>query len=196
MRTAEVLGIELKPHAGGDLKTIVSRVVGATADSEVAKGRVDWRPRPEPWDVEGFLAKMRSRKQIRQADVAERILRAAEDRDWVLKGGTGSEQAEMTVMFGSGKEAFTIFKIVVEGQGAVRWSPLIPNAKPPSAWRGEAGREFLAKLNGILPDLGLSPDGVLRHRQWAKVPLLMLTEERAFSDFMDVLDRLMQVGGR
>ncbi len=59
MHNVEVLGVELRQFAGGDLKAIVPRVIGQTTAAEKAKSAAARKQRQ--WDEPSFLSELRER---------------------------------------------------------------------------------------------------------------------------------------
>lgn len=78
MRTTEVLAVELKQYTGGDLRTLVPRVIGRTAAAEVTKDRA---PRGTTWTWERFEPALREAKGAIAAERARRI------HDWTTTNG-------------------------------------------------------------------------------------------------------------
>jgi hypothetical protein len=58
MSPAEVLGLEVRQFEGGDLRTLVPRVIGSTADAEARKGTTS-RPRRNDWTWEAYAEELR-----------------------------------------------------------------------------------------------------------------------------------------
>jgi hypothetical protein len=79
MDPAEVLAIEVKQFVGEELKTLVPRVIGQTAEAEKKKGVAS--PDKKQWDEDSFFAVLRSRPDVASADTARQIY------DWAQKAG-------------------------------------------------------------------------------------------------------------
>ncbi len=71
MDPAEVLAVEIKQYVGGDLKTLVPRVVGQTAEARQKKSGGTRGGRR--WDEASFFEDLRERRGTEEADVARRI---------------------------------------------------------------------------------------------------------------------------
>jgi hypothetical protein len=84
MARVEVLGVEVRQYVGGDLRTLVPRVIGMTAASEVTKGRSpevsyeEWltRAAPETREVERRLLEWAAEHQleVRRTPVSTHVL--------------------------------------------------------------------------------------------------------------------------
>ena len=84
MDPAEVLAVEIKQYVGGDLKTLVPRVVGQTAEAQLQAGR--FRHRKAQWDEPSFLRDLQERKASRSR-LARRILEWTSGADAREHGG-------------------------------------------------------------------------------------------------------------
>jgi len=71
MKSAEVLGVELRQYEGQNLKTLVPRVIGMTSEAQQAKSQ---RPAPRAWDEQSFLREIQERVDEQTKDLAVRIL--------------------------------------------------------------------------------------------------------------------------
>jgi hypothetical protein len=61
MTPAEVIGIEIKQYVGEGMKTLVPRVVGATAEAQQRKGHTSSARR---WDEKSFFEVLPNKRRI------------------------------------------------------------------------------------------------------------------------------------
>src|SRR5690606_30639471 len=72
MTPAEVLAVEVRQYVGKELRTLVPRLIGQTAQAQQRKTAASVRH--EPWDEARFLAELARRGGQAEVDVAHRIL--------------------------------------------------------------------------------------------------------------------------
>lgn len=85
MADVEVLAVELKHFAGGEIKTLVPRVYGHSNNAEAAKSAGPSRS----WDEASFFAAIRSKCGHETSRVAEEILRWAREQVATIAWGKG-----------------------------------------------------------------------------------------------------------
>jgi hypothetical protein len=91
MNPAEVIGIEVRQFVGGDVRSLVPRVIGQTARAQATKNTPSRDARD--WDHDSFVAEFSARKGTDVADIATRII------DWA------AGQPAVVCDFGHGKSA-------------------------------------------------------------------------------------------
>ncbi len=85
MSPVEVLAIEIKQFVGEGRKSLVPRVIGLTAESEIKNKR-------GVWSTEEFLARLRRLRPV-DAEIAEKIMDWGRRKGFVLLGGKGAKHA-------------------------------------------------------------------------------------------------------
>jgi hypothetical protein len=83
MKPAEVLAIEIKQYIGQNAKTLVSRVIGQTAEKKAATEK-------KQWDEASFFQSLTEKSGSEDAEVAGKILKWARDGMLKIKWGEGS----------------------------------------------------------------------------------------------------------
>lgn len=87
MKSTEVLGVELRQYEGQNLKTLVPRVIGITADAQQAKSQ---RPSSRIWDEPKFLNEIQQKTDEPTRNIAIQILEWARSRGFAVKYGRGA----------------------------------------------------------------------------------------------------------
>lgn len=159
MDPAEVLAVEVRQYVGEGLKTLVSRVIGQTAEAERRKGGVSGPARQ--WDEASFFTEMEARHGSEQTSVARRILEWAERHVTRVSWGRGSTMASFTpVLEHGGADHYLVVVYTSSASKAGRvevsfaWHARKPPFDDPSL-----RREMLRRLNEI-PDISLPDDSI------------------------------------
>lgn len=177
MDPAEVLAIEIRQYVGQNLKTLVPRVVGQTANAEQKKtaGDADIRQ----WDEDGFFQELTARKGDEAAHVARQIL------DWAKAHG-------LRIWFGKGKKDGSFFPLL-DYKGTTYWLMAvwtygrvdIQFQYMAGPFATDAGRlAVLQRLNAI-PGLTLAANTITRR---PSIPLQTLAEPSRIQQFLAVFD--------
>ena len=87
MDPAEVLGVEVRQYVGQELKTLVPRVIGQTAEAQRKKSSTSRRSKQ--WDEINFYEELESQRGSKETEVARKILSGAKDRMLRISWGTG-----------------------------------------------------------------------------------------------------------
>lgn len=85
MDPAEVIALEIKQYAGENLRTLVPRVIGKTAEARAAKSASPKRQ----WDEPSFFEDLKSRAGTEDCTVARRIMDWAQDKNLGSAWGKG-----------------------------------------------------------------------------------------------------------
>jgi hypothetical protein len=112
MNRTEVLAVEIKQYVKDDLKTLVRRVIGQTADAE--------RNRPRPaarWDQGRFFAALQETCSGDEVALAENLLAfgtevSGRGVDW----GTGRDRGSFTPRLIIGNDRFSLFSVYTNAQ--------------------------------------------------------------------------------
>lgn len=153
MDPAEVLALEIRQYANasGDVKTLVPRIIGQTAEAEVTRG--------EPWTKQRFLEVLENARGKDEADVARDIFRWAEAKKLDIRWGRGRLFGAFTPVFLHRGEDYGPFAVWTSGLIAINFGAL--RNRPP--FDAEKKRlELLKKLNSLL-DEKLPEDAINRY---------------------------------
>lgn len=85
MDPAEVIAVQVKQYEGGELTTLVPRVIGQTAEATAKKTRGGKRQ----WDEASFFDDLASRSGPEDCDVARKLLEWACASDYPIRWGQG-----------------------------------------------------------------------------------------------------------
>jgi hypothetical protein len=183
MDPAEVLAVEIRQYVGEGLKTLVPRVIGQTAEAQVAKssaGRTKKR-----WDEPSFFQELEARHSVVEVNIARKILEWAHSRTTRVWWGRGSRNGSFVPVLdhkGSGHSLFAVWTY-----GTVEIYFYWYQYKPPFDSE-EKRRELLNRLNAIA---GVSlPDDAIARRPG--IPLSALKDEPALKQFFEILDWVVQ----
>lgn len=144
MDPAEVLAIEVKQFIGGDMKTLVPRVVGQTETARQKKS--SGSKSSKQWDEPSFMDLLEERKGKSVRSVAEDLLHWIEPQVSYVGWGTGSKEGGVIPTIQHGKTKYHICRFATQGWFVFRFDWLCK--KPP--FSEESLRQQLrAKINEI-----------------------------------------------
>jgi hypothetical protein len=179
MEPAEVLAVEIKQYVGGDLKTLVPRVIGQTAEAQLKKAGSALETRQ--WDEPSFFRDLEERKGSEGVASVRRILEWAKVRKLRLKWGTGPRHGSFTPEFDHGGKTYRFVRLYTDAMAYILFAQL--NRKPP--FEDESLRlKFLGRLNEV-PDLSISADKVSENPSFS---LARLKDASAMELFLGTLD--------
>lgn len=179
MDPAEVLAVEIKQYLGGTLKTLVPRVIGATAEAQQRKGASPRETRQ--WDEASFFADLQSRKSGEDVRVARAIFDWAKRRQLRIWWGKGKEDGSFFPVFNHGVTKH--FSVSVWTYGRVEVQFELMKTRPQFAEESKR-RELLARLNAI-PGVTLPDDAITRR---PSIQLATLARQEVLDQFLGVLD--------
>ncbi len=182
MDPAEVLGVEVRQYVGQELKTLVPRVIGQTAEAQRKKSGVSRRSKQ--WDEINFYEELESQRGSKETEVARKILSGAKDRMLRISWGTGVITGSFNPKLDHGEKAYSLFGVSTDGSMLIRFP-----AWYSEIFGSESNRlELLNRLNAI-PAIDLSPDVIGKEH---KIPLSILSDEFALSQFLGIIDWAIQ----
>lgn len=139
MDPAEVLAIEVKQYSGGNMKTLVPRVIGLQL-------KPTSRPAGRVWDEPTFLQALEAEKGTPSRQAAEAIITWAKNHHLRLTWGKGSQTGSCVPVFDHDGTGHTF--IVVYTNGAVELQFQWMKARPP--FDDDSKRlEFLRRINEV-----------------------------------------------
>ena len=179
MDPAEVLAVEVRQYVGGELRTLVPRVVGQTAQAEQKKGGA----RRTPWDEPRFMAALEASVGPTERAVAERLLAWARGRGVRIYWGKGTKNGSFTPILDLADEKHFTFS-VWSHTGAVE--VMFQHMKAPFD-TPERRREVLERIQAI-PGLALRHENVDARPSF---PLAALAEPDRLGAFLAVCDHVL-----
>jgi hypothetical protein len=125
MNPAEVLAMEIRQYASGTLQTLVPRVIGHTARTDIKKGSA----RGEGWTEDRFLRALESTKGADEGAVAEEILKWAKRQKTEIAWGRGKQYGTFTPVLEHKGVEFYPFTVWTNGYIQVSFGTL--KSRPP-----------------------------------------------------------------
>jgi hypothetical protein len=180
MKSADVLAVEVKQYVGGGgLQTLVPRVLGRTAESEITKGRSERRL----WDEPTLLREIEASGGAGARIVAEQLLRwtaAHGDVSW----GTGPKQGSFALNLSHKGVYYRPFGVSTNGKFWIAFDTL--STRPLFADTTalvELRDELLA-----IPGVQFTEDYLQR---WPSFSLTLLSDKEQFDHFTGAMKRLI-----
>ena len=154
MERAEVLAIEVKQFVGQGRRTLVPRVLGRTAESELTKGTAKAKRK---WDEASFFEKLATRSSETGVQAARNLLAWA-SRNTFVWWGEGATSGSFIPIFEHDGVKHQLFAVYTYGNVEIyfQWYAY----KPPFD-AIEKRRELLDRLNAI-PEIQLPEDSLNR----------------------------------
>jgi len=164
MCPADVLAVEVGYYAGGDLRTLVPRVVGYTAEAQDKKAATKTERRI--WDETSYFEDLAARTSPQAIDTARTLHEWAKTNATTIRFGTGATKGGLGAVVGSLELNKRVFTMYSDGRLELCFYSLM--GLPP--FDQDAKRlEWSKKLNE-LPPFNISEE------QIAKFPTIGLEE--------------------
>jgi hypothetical protein len=181
MDPAEVLALEIRQYGKGELRTLVPRIIGQTAEAE-GKKRLSNRP-AKIWNEDTFFAAAIERCSPPIVPILQRLYEWARSTHTIRWGG-GQTYGSFSVQH----ERTGLKVLWVSQDGSI--SPMFSNLKkfPPFEDRDER-RALLVRLNTI-PGVNLPEDSV--DKTWPNIDLHSLKSPAGVDHFIRELDRALE----
>lgn len=174
MADVEVLAVELRQYAKGDVRTLVPRVYGHSNEAEVAKP-----PRTRQWDEESLLADLERRGGTEARETAERILAWAREKAPDAWWGRGANDGSVYPGLSLQGARRIFFSLWTYGRIEVQFMYL---RNHPPFDRPEKLEELRQRLNAI-SGIAIPEDGLGRRPSF---PLQALAEPESLMAFFGV----------
>lgn len=183
MDPAEVLAVEIKQYVGGNLKTLVPRVVGhtAAATQKKATGR-SFRE----WDEGTFIEELIRNRGDQETAVAKGLLTWSRARALDVHWGQGVTRGSFVPTLVLNERDHQLFIVLTTGQVEmlISWH----RGKSPPFNTEEGRREWIARLNETL-GLSLPPEAI--HGQ-PKIDMAHLAKDDGLQRFLKVMDWVIE----
>lgn len=181
MNPAEVLAVEIRQFVGGNMRTLVPRVIGQTADTELTKsGRIR---EGKQWDEASFFFDLETKKGTVDVTVARNILEWSKARNLRIWWGKGKQHGSFFPILDYNDVTYSLFAVWTNGGVELQFQWM----KPP--FEVEQKRmELLHRLNAI-EGISIPPDRIRKRPSFA---LSLLQDATKVQQFVDTFDWVIQ----
>jgi len=178
MNSAEVLAVEIKQYIGQNLKTLIPRVIGQTAEAQQLKSIVIREARQ--WDEYSFLHELETKAGIDSAKSAQRIL------DWISK-------KNLPVRWGKGKQHGSFIPRIISQKGKSRKLFAVWTNSTIEVYAYENPFNFEEKKTELLSRLSSIVGKAISVNAYNwYIPLAPLKDEFVLKQFLEVIDWAVQ----
>jgi hypothetical protein len=182
MDPAEVLAIEIKQYVGGNMRTLVPRVFGQTAEAQQKKFGVSRESRQ--WDEHTFFEDLKARRGSDEAQVAREILEWARANFPRFTWGTGKQHGSFIPVLDHKNMSYYPLAIYTYGRVEIQFQHM--KARP---FDDETKRlELLRRLNEI-EGVHIPADRLTKR---PSIPLATLHSAAALRQFFQAFDWYVQ----
>lgn len=178
MDPTEVLGIEIKQYVGQELRTLVPRVVGQTAEARQKKAGGFREVRQ--WDETSFLEEL-TRQHPEGVDVAKAVLLWAKTNTLRISWGTGSQSGSFSPLVECNGKKHKLVSIWPYGSMEIPLEYMM--SKPPFSDR-EKRLELVRRLNRVCGN-AISEDKTDKR---PNIPLSAFKDNEVLERFLKVLE--------
>ncbi|MFG6117913.1 hypothetical protein [Thalassobacillus sp. B23F22_16] len=174
---SEVLAVEIKQFVGNNLKTLVPRVIGQTAEAAGKKNRSKPGKR---WDYNSFFKEIDSNIDKDEVRVARQIYDWSEHMcDWIW-WGQGRNEGSFVPMYEHNRE-YLLFAVRTKGYVELYFHTY--QSRPPFD-KEEKRLELLNRINSLLED-EIPAEAITKY---PKVPMSLLKEPGRTEEFLEVYE--------
>lgn len=176
MDPAEVLAVEVKQFANGNVKTLVPRLIGLTAGVRIKRGALS-----REWNEATFFEELGKRRAEAEAGVCRQILTWARTNGIEPAWGKGSQDGSFMLRLNVNERTYHLLSAWTYGRVEIQFQPLkreIPFDQP-------AQREKLLSMLNQIPGVVFGADALERR---PSIPLQTLTNGESIQRLFSALD--------
>jgi len=177
MDPAEVLAVEIKQYVGGDLRALVPRVIGNTAESNRRQAPTSGAK----WNETTFVDALTAQGMVDEAEAVAKLLGWFQTKGLAINWGRGKHTGYFMPRLRRRESSTGPGAFSTEG---VFWLDFWRMTRPPFD-AGDARRELVTRLNVIggidVPPEAISTDSIA-------LPLAPLAADVSLQHFIEVLD--------
>ena len=182
MTKTEVLAVEIKQYTGHDLKTLVPRVIGQTAEAQRSKRGLRQKKK---WGEELFFPELERRVSPDAMKIAQKILDWAKLKVTRIYWGEGFRDGAFVPILNHNGIDYQLFPVYTYGKIEIYFQHYLPK-KP---FDNESKREELrVKLNEI-DGLDIPPEAMTKRPSF---DFTLLENEQKLTQFFDAFEWFIQ----
>jgi hypothetical protein len=180
MDPAEVLGVEVRQYVGGEMKTLVPRLIGWTAAADAKN------PQLAPWTEARFRARLREKTDAGVVEVADRIIAWARQTMPDFWYGRGKADGSIVPRLWVNGQRYLFFALYSSGviELSPQWMKTMPGFGP-----DERRREYLERISRI-PGVSVPLDAIARR---PSLPIALLQSGEALQAFFAAIQWAISV---
>jgi hypothetical protein len=182
MDPAEVLAVEIRQYVGDGQKTLVPKVIGQTSEAEKRKSAAATGMK---WDKTSFLQEMMAKRGPTEAQIAQDLLKWAEEKADRIWWGEGKTMGSFTIVVQN--DGVPHYPIAIYTTGVIYINFYYLKIKPP--FDNEDLRKELLKLINEIPGLNLPQQSITKG---PSIPLKILESTDARNKFYSSLEWAIQ----
>lgn len=183
MDPAEVLAVEIKQYVGQELKTLVPRVIGQTAEAKQRKTASKREKRK--WDEASFFKELKSRATPEAVAAARRIYAWINEKNLRIWWGEGRISGSIYPMFDYKGESNWLFSLWTSGTVQLQFHVMKRNP----AFADPAKRLSLVKRLNEIPGASIPESSIDRY---PPIPFEILYSEENLNMFVAAFEWVMQ----
>ena len=175
---AEVLAVEIRQFVGGEMKTLVPRVIGQIESARRRKGTTERQTRK--WNRESFLQDLSERQGDEGVRVATRLLDWTEAKQLRIWWGEGLTNGSFLPLFDNGHGDHFLFSVWTYGTVEIQFQHMKKRPFDDVTKRRELA-DRLSTIDGVS-----IPESRLTKRP--SIPLARLAKDEALACFTSAFD--------
>jgi len=183
MKLTEVLAIEVRQYKGGELRTLVPRLVGTTKTDKTGVTR------GEKWNESSFFSAFESRHGKVEAEIAKSILTWASEKADRITWGSGRIDGSYTVSINYQGKYYSLFSVWTNRYIQISFGQL---AEIPPFGDEQKRLDLLRRLNEI-KGASLPRDGITRYPSF---DISTLKSKEYFEHFINTFEWVINEMGR
>lgn len=182
MDPAEVLGVEVRQYVGGEMKTLVPRVIGRTAAADAKKDRAPL----EAWTEARFRERLREKTDAEVAAAADRVIAWARQNMPDFWYGRGKADGSIVPRLWVNGRRYLFFSLYSSGviELSPQWMKTMPGFEPDAR-----RREYLERINRV-PGVSVPVDAIARRPSFR---MSLLHSDEALEAFFSAVRWAMSI---
>lgn len=180
MDPAEVLAVEIKQYVGENMKTLVPRVIGQTAEAK--RRKTGGAREKREWDRASFLRDLNERKGLEFEELAKHLMDWIEDKRLRIWWGEGMIDGSLYAMLDHKGKAYWTFSLWTNGYVQVPFDLL---RKHCGIFAEEGKRRELQGRLNLINGVSIEDEALSRYPSF---PMAALLDESSLSQFTETFE--------